>query len=165
MGRRCATDEQVPHGRGPGYRQPLVRPGSHRAGRRARTVQEAFTPHCFYCKAHLPADNPIDHVLPWSLVGIDGLANLVLACSRCNTDKRHALPAVEIVTEVLGRDRVVLEQIADEIRWPAEYNRVVSAARGIYASQPPGIATWSGYKSSARLDIAFVPGWIQRTDL
>ena len=44
-------------------------------------------PHCCYCRAHLPADNPIDHVLPWSLVGIDGLANLVLACTRCNTDK------------------------------------------------------------------------------
>ena len=37
-------------------------------------------PHCFYCGTHLPANNPIDHVLPWSLVGIDGLANLVLAC-------------------------------------------------------------------------------------
>ncbi|WAY18554.1 HNH endonuclease [Mycolicibacterium fortuitum] len=123
--------------------------------------KEVFTPHCFYCKAHLPADNPIDHVLRWSLVGIDGLANLVLACTRCNTDKRHALPAVEIVTEVLGRDRTVLEQIADEIRWPTEYNRVVAAARGIYASQPPGIATWSGYKSSAQLDIAFAPGWFR----
>ncbi|BBX27409.1 HNH endonuclease [Mycolicibacterium alvei] len=125
--------------------------------------KEAFTPHCFYCKAHLPADNPIDHVLPWSLVGIDGLANLVLACARCNTDKRHALPAVEIVTEVLGRDQAKLEQIASEIRWPTEYNRVVAAARGVYASQPPGIATWSGYKTSARLDIGFLPGWVRGT--
>ena len=33
---------------------------------------------------------PIDHVLPWSLVGIDGLANLVLACARCNGDKSGA---------------------------------------------------------------------------
>ena len=125
--------------------------------------KDAFGPHCFYCKTHLPADNPIDHVLPWSLVGIDGLANLVLACTRCNTDKRHALPAVEIVTEVLGRDQSVLEQIAGEIRWPTEYNRVVAAARGVYATQPPGIATWSAYKSSVRLDIAFAPAWIRGT--
>lgn len=41
--------------------------------------KDAFGPHCFYCDAHLPTGNPIDHVLPWSLAGIDGLANLVLS--------------------------------------------------------------------------------------
>ena len=53
--------------------------------------KDAFGPHCFYCGTHLPANNPIDHVLPWSLVGIDGLSNLVLACARCNGDKSGAL--------------------------------------------------------------------------
>lgn len=122
--------------------------------------KDAFGARCFYCDTNLPADNPIDHVLPWSLVGIDGLANLVLACARCNTDKRHALPAVDLVDRVLGRDREVLEQIAGAIRWPTEYPRVVAAARGIYGSQPPGIATWSGYKASVRLDIGFAPPWM-----
>ena len=64
--------------------------------------KEAFGPHCFYCGTHLPANNPIDHVLPWSLVGIDGLSNLVLACARCNGDKSGALPAVAIIDRVLG---------------------------------------------------------------
>ena len=64
--------------------------------------KDAFGPHCFYCGTHLPANNPIDHVLPWSLVGIDGLANLVLACARCNSDKSGALPAVTIVDRVLS---------------------------------------------------------------
>ena len=67
--------------------------------------KEAFGPHCFYCGTHLPANNPIDHVLPWSLVGIDGLSNLVLACARCNGDKSGALPAVTIVDRVLRRER------------------------------------------------------------
>lgn len=125
--------------------------------------KDAFGPHCFYCRARLPADNPIDHVLPWSLVGIDGLANLVLACARCNTDKRHALPAVDIVDRVLGRDRDSLEQIADQIRWPTEYQRVQAAARGIYRGQPPGVATWAGYKSSVRWDVAFAPRWLGRS--
>ncbi len=44
--------------------------------------KEAYGPHCFYCGTYLPVSNPVDHVLPWSLVGIDGLANLVLACAR-----------------------------------------------------------------------------------
>ncbi len=121
--------------------------------------KEAFGPHCFYCRAHLPVNNPIDHVLPWSLVGIDGLANLVLACARCNGDKSGSLPAVSIVDRVLERDREVLEQIASEIQWPTQHDRVVSAARGIYRVQPAGVPTWSGYKKTERLDIRFPPLW------
>ncbi len=122
-------------------------------------LKDAFGPHCFYCGTHLPTDNPIDHVLPWSLVGIDGLANLVLACARCNSDKSNALPAVPIVERVLDRDRDVLEQIASEIRWPTQHDRVVAAAAGIYRVQPAGVPTWSGYRRTARLDIGFPPPW------
>jgi len=121
--------------------------------------KEAFGPHCFYCETHLPDNNPIDHVLPWSLVGIDGLSNLVLACARCNGDKSGALPAVKIVERVLDRDRDVLEQIASELLWPTQRERVVAAARGIYRGQPAGVPTWSGYKRSERLDISFLPFW------
>lgn len=122
--------------------------------------KEVFGPHCFYCGVHLPANNPIDHVLPWSLVGIDGLANLVLACARCNTDKSGALPALSIVDRMLERDQDVLEQIATEIQWPTQRDRVVAAARGIYRGQPSGVPTWSGYKRSERLDISFPPSWV-----
>jgi HNH endonuclease len=122
--------------------------------------KEAFGPHCFYCGTHLANNNPVDHVLPWSLVGIDGLANLVLACARCNGDKSGALPAIAIVDQVLDRDRDVLEQIASEIKWPTQHGRVVAAARGIYRGQPAGVPTWSGYKQTERLDISFLPSWI-----
>jgi 5-methylcytosine-specific restriction endonuclease McrA len=122
--------------------------------------REAFGPHCFYCGTQLPVNNPVDHVLPWSLVGIDGLANLVLACARCNGDKGGALPAVAIVDRMLGRDRNVLEQTASEIQWPTQHDRVVAAARGIYRGKPAGVPTWSGYKQTARLDISFPPWWV-----
>jgi len=121
--------------------------------------KEAFGPHCFYCGGHLPANNPLDHVLPWSLVGINGLANLVLACARCNGDKSGALPAIAIVDRVLDRDQEVLEQIASEIQWPTQHDRVVAAALGIYRAQPPGVPTWSGYKRTERLDISFPLSW------
>jgi hypothetical protein len=121
--------------------------------------KEAFGPHCFYCRTHLSANNPIDHVLPWSLVGIDGLSNLVLACARCNADKSGALPAVMIVDRVLERERSVLEEIAAELQWPTQHDRVVAAARGIYRGQPAGVPTWSAYKQSKRLDISFPPWW------
>jgi len=122
--------------------------------------KEAFRPHCFCCGTHLPADNPIDHVLPWSLVGIDGLSNLVLACTRCNGDKSGALPAIGIVDRVLERDRDVLEDLAAELQWPTQHGRVIAAARGIYRGQPTGVPTWSGYRSSERLDISFAPWWV-----
>jgi hypothetical protein len=121
--------------------------------------KEAYGPHCFYCGVHLPVNNPVDHVLPWSLVGIDGLANLVLACAHCNGDKGGALPAVSIVDRVLERDRDVLEQIAAEIQWPTQHDRVVAAALGIYRVQPAGVPTWSGYQQTERLDISFPPSW------
>jgi hypothetical protein len=121
--------------------------------------KQAYGPHCFYCGMHLPVNNPVDHVLPWSLVGIDGLANLVLACARCNADKAGALPAVSIIDRVLERDREVLEHIASEISWPTQHDRVVAAAFGIYRVQPAGVPTWSGYKKTERLDMAFPPSW------
>lgn len=122
--------------------------------------KEAFGPHCFYCNAHLPVGNPVDHVLPWSLVGIDGLANLVLACARCNGDKSGALPAVEIVDRVLGRDAELLEEIAREVQWPTQRERVVAAARGIFRGQPGGVPTWAGFRKTVGFDVAFVPGWM-----
>ena len=121
--------------------------------------KESFGPHCFYCGTHLPANNPIDHVLPWSLVGIDGLSNLVLACARCNGDKSGALPALTIIDRVLQRERQVLEQIASDLQWPTQHQRVVAAARGIYRGQPAGVPTWSGYRRTERLDISFLPSW------
>ncbi|WP_158019634.1 HNH endonuclease [Mycolicibacterium rhodesiae] len=122
--------------------------------------KEAFGPHCFYCGAHVSANNPIDHVLPWSLVGIDGLSNLVLACTPCNSDKSGALPAVRFVDQVLQRDRETLEQLAVALQWPTQHDRVAAAARGIYRGQPAGVLTWSGFKSVERLDISFPPPWI-----
>lgn len=119
--------------------------------------KDAFGPFCFYCGARLPANNPIDHVLPWSLAGIDGLSNLVLACARCNGDKSGALPAVGLVDRVLQRDRIELEDIASALQWPTQHERVVAAARGIYRGQPAGVPTWSGYKQREWLDVSFPP--------
>jgi 5-methylcytosine-specific restriction endonuclease McrA len=124
-------------------------------------LKDAFGAYCFYCATTLTADNPIDHVLPWSLVGIDGLANLVPACRRCNTDKRHSLPAPSHVDRALNRDRTVLEDIATAIQWPTQYDRVVAAARGIYRSQPAGTATWAALRSTQRLDLVYPPWWLK----
>jgi hypothetical protein len=126
-----------------------------------RVLKEAFGARCFYCGASLAADNPVDHVLPWSRVGIDGLANLVLSCQRCNGDKAHALPALELVDKAVSRDRSVMEELAQVIEWPTQVDRVVAAARGIYRGEPVGALTWSGVKTTARLDVAYGPAWLR----
>jgi hypothetical protein len=123
--------------------------------------KEAFGARCFYCKTGLPEGNPIDHVLPWSLLGIDGLANLVLSCQRCNSDKGNSIPALPLVDRVLGRDRQTLEDIATAIQWPTQYDRVVAAARGVFRSQPGGAATWAGHTARLQLDLSFPPPWLR----
>jgi hypothetical protein len=41
---------------------------------------------CFYWHARLAAKREVDHFIPWSHSGDDGLDNLVVACRRCNND-------------------------------------------------------------------------------
>jgi hypothetical protein len=125
-------------------------------------LKDAFGARCFYCDTKLGRDNPIDHVLPWSLLGLDGLANLVTACRRCNGDKSNALPALSIVDQALARDRRILEDIATSLEWPTQYDRVVAAARGIYRSQPSGSITWAGVGLSHRLELARRHWWLEQ---
>ena len=123
---------------------------------------DVFGANCFYCRAGLGSGSPVDHVLPWSRVAIDGLANLVPACERCNSDKSNALPAVETVTRVLARDRVLLDQIGMEIGWPVQYERVCRAARGLYRGSPDGAPTWQSRRMFTPLDLRVaVAPWIE----
>lgn len=72
-------------------------------------LDDAFGSRCFYCDCRVGPSASVDHVLAWSRVGLDGISNLVVACPRCNGDKRETLPALELVSRALDRDRAVLE--------------------------------------------------------
>ncbi|KQS00749.1 HNH endonuclease [Williamsia sp. Leaf354] len=123
---------------------------------RARSaLLENFGPRCFYCDA--PTTQHVDHVLPWSRVGLDGLSNLVLACARCNLNKSHLLPDPQFVARALDRGRDRLTDIAETIAWPSQYDRVASAAHGLYATQPAGTPLWLGHRrvDTIRTDFAW----------
>jgi hypothetical protein len=125
--------------------------------RDAHSLAEAFGAVCFYCAA--PARD-VDHLLPWSRVGIDGLANLVLACRRCNADKTNALPALALVGVALDRPRELLDAMGGTIKWPVQWTRTRDAARGLYRAEPAGAATWRGYRASEPLTIPRpAPAW------
>ncbi|WP_369055602.1 HNH endonuclease [Kineococcus terrestris] len=114
---------------------------------------------CFYCGAGLGAETHVDHVLPWSRTGIDGLANLVLADPRCNGDKSATLPALHHVSAALHRPPGDLAALAAPLRWPLERERVLGAARTLYRTSPPGTPLWRARGAYDLLDPAAVPGW------
>ncbi|WP_307797333.1 HNH endonuclease [Williamsia soli] len=114
---------------------------------RARVVLTAeFGQRCFYCDAAVSTGAHVDHVLPWSRVGIDGLANLVLACPRCNSNKSSLLPAPLHVFAALDRGRERLDALAQSIDWPCQFDRTAAAARGLYATQPTGTPIWNAVR-------------------
>lgn len=52
---------------------------------------------CFYCGEPISRYRfTIDHFIPRSKGGSDGIFNLVPACRRCNTTKRNLLPSLEL---------------------------------------------------------------------
>ena len=123
--------------------------GAERVGlsKAGGVLAEEFGAECFYCATSLRAQRHVDHILPWSRVGIDGLSNLVLSCQRCNSSKSDLLPDVKYVRRALERGEDKLAALADSINWPNQYERVKSAARGLYATRPDGSPIWLGRDS------------------
>jgi hypothetical protein len=71
--------------------------------------------HKLYWRARLGdvgsiAAPEVDHVLPWSFVLEHRTWNLVLACRKCNNDKRDKLTDVDALERLCARN----EQIAKE---------------------------------------------------
>lgn len=122
---------------------------------------DAFGARCFYCQVPLSAMAPVDHVLPWSRVGLDGLANLVVACGRCNGDKSQTLPIPPIVERVLARDPAMLERVAIELGWPTQLERTVHTARGLYRGQPCGAPMWAGFGRTEIVDFVVDADWLR----
>lgn len=114
-------------------------------------LAEAFGLKCFYCGRPLTDQAQVDHILPWSKVAIDGLANLVLACARCNLSKSDRLPSPTHVQRALARGRPLLDEISATIDWPCQFDRVLATAHGLYATQPEASPIWVGNDHIGRL--------------
>ncbi|MEV0947459.1 HNH endonuclease [Rhodococcus sp. NPDC049939] len=99
---------------------------------------------CFYCGRRLGADPRVDHVLAWSTIPIDGVANLVAADSRCNLDKSARIPVRAHVDRAL--ERPDLAEVAKTARIPLLLRRTSSAADGLYAALPVGFRLWRGVR-------------------
>jgi 5-methylcytosine-specific restriction endonuclease McrA len=76
---------------------------------RAAARNRAAGTHCFYCSAAFAAEGPlrrtVDHRVPRSAGGHDGLANLVFACHACNQRKAASTEADFLASEWLAARR------------------------------------------------------------
>lgn len=100
---------------------------------------------CFYCHGSVGAKREIDHFIPWSHSGDDGLDNLVAACHRCNNDKRAALPGPPHLADLFKRNQTWtsdLSALADERRWPRDHQRSTRIARAAYLRSPDERPLW-----------------------
>ena len=89
---------------------------------------------CFYCKTSLARIREIDHFVPWSQSGDDGLSNLVAACRKCNSSKSSILAGPEYLERLLVRNtdwKSDLPSLANERTCrhdPPRPNRVIESA-------------------------------------
>jgi len=69
---------------------------------------------CFYCDKLLPVEKQlihVDHFIPWSYIFEDELWNLVLSCRTCNLKKHSSLPARDLVTVLINRNKQYCDMI------------------------------------------------------
>ncbi len=132
-------------------------------GRVGRLLKQEFDAACFYCTTPLGEDGEVDHVLPWSIIPIDGVTNLVVSCRRCNSSKSDNLPVLEHVDRAVRRSREVLERIAAEVESDPEYEAVVGAATNLYyQASATGQEVWRARREPqfVPLDLTSPPDWM-----
>ena len=115
-------------------------------GRVAEGLLDLQRGACFYCGRAVARDREIDHFIPWSYSGDNGVDNLVAACRRCNNDKRATLAGADHVVSLIERNTHLaadLRAIAEERRWPRDPEQSSSVLRQTYLRAPAERPLWS----------------------
>lgn len=110
----------------------------------ARDLEDLQSGACFYCDNRL-TKIAVDHVVPWSFSGDDGIENLVAACPRCNSAKSATLSGAAHIADLLARnDRwsADLEIIATTKTWARDPVRTTATLRSTYMSCPAERPLW-----------------------
>jgi hypothetical protein len=62
---------------------------------------------CFYDVSHEMTVSEVDHVMPWTFVLEDKTWNLVLACRKCNNDKRDRLTNLDAIRRLCAHNNQI----------------------------------------------------------
>jgi hypothetical protein len=72
---------------------------------------------CFYDDSHDMGLSEVDHLLPWSFVLEDRTWNLVLACRKCNNEKRDRLTGMAALEAACARNKAIADGRIDADRF------------------------------------------------
>ena len=101
--------------------------------------------NCFYCHTPIGRSREIDHFIPWTYSGDDGIDNLVAACHRCNNSKRATLAGPEHLAQIIRRNQTWDQDLAAlsvERRWPRDSDRTHRITRAAYLRSPGERPLW-----------------------
>jgi hypothetical protein len=93
---------------------------------------------CFYDESHDMAAPEVDHLLPWTFVIEDKTWNLVLACRKCNNEKRDRLVETDALERpCLRNEKISSRQIHSDPRFFRHFEEwhsrdLSSHIRGLY---------------------------------
>lgn len=124
-------------------------------GRIGEGLLDLQSGRCFYCGSSIAKEREIDHFVPWSFSGDDGLDNLVASCRRCNGSKSATLAGPDHVQNLLERNDTWdddLLSLADERRWPKNRGRSERIARATYILSPDERPIWMSRIDSGRFE-------------
>lgn len=120
--------------------------GSEQVGnaRLIAPLTKAQRDRCPHCGERLIAEGAVDHAVPWSWTGNDGLANILIVHAGCMTDRGAAMLGPTPLRGWLFRDQDALAVTSDAMLIPIRSHRTAATARAIYAHLPDGYPLWEG---------------------
>ncbi len=124
-------------------------------GRIGEGLLDLQSGRCFYCGDSIAKNREIDHFVPWSFSGDDGLDNLVASCRRCNGSKSATLAGPDHLEHLLERNltwnRDLLE-LARERSWPRNRTRTAQIRKATYIRSPDERPVWMTSGDVGRFD-------------
>lgn len=123
----------------------------------AESLLDLQSGSCFYCDSIIGRNREVDHFVPWSRSGDDGLDNLVAACRRCNGSKSATLAGSYHLEALLHRNETWtqdLAAIAQERQWPRHADRTSRVIRSAYLTGSVERPIWRWNRSTKTYELA-----------
>ena len=106
---------------------------------------------CFYCSASVKTGGAVDHFIPWSKYPNDAIQNLVLACSKCNSQKSDHLGSIDFLKKWISRPDAELEKVATDVGWESSPEKSRAIVANLYGALAEDSIVWSGNKPFAKI--------------